>query len=116
MHFHHIYNRKTAIEFFQEFSTQPNGGNTYIGKMIDSIREDIEDRKILGNLDIDLSQEKPEILIINDGQDTVKTDKFSYKTNAISLLDGANEELKQLCIDNNGKYVFISHDGNIDIS
>jgi uncharacterized protein with von Willebrand factor type A (vWA) domain len=116
MHFHHIYDRKTAIEFFQQFSTEPNGGDTYIGKMIDSIREDIEDRKILGNLDIDLSQEKPEILIINDGQDSVKTDKFSYKTNAISLLDGANDELKQLCIDNNGKYVFISHDGNIDIS
>lgn len=37
-------------------------------------------------------------------QDTVKTDKFTYKTNAISLYSH-NEELQKLCVENDGKYV-----------
>lgn len=42
------------------------------------------------------------------GQDSVKTNKFTYKTNAISLVDHENDELKQLCIDTKGKYVYIT--------
>ena len=40
-------------------------------------------------------------------QDSVKTNAFSYKTNALTLVDGENPELKKLCIANKGKYVYI---------
>lgn len=46
-------------------------------------------------------------------QDSVKTTSFSYKTNAITLVDGMNEDLKQLCLQNKGKYVYIPNDGKV---
>jgi len=42
-------------------------------------------------------------------QDSVKTKEFVYKTNALSIIDGPNDELRELCIKNGGKYVFIDH-------
>lgn len=106
LNFTHIKDRKSALEFWKKFSTMPNGGDTYIGAMIDRINHQINNVKKLCNLDVDLSEEKPEILIINDGQDTVKTNNFSYKTNAISLYS-MNHELKNLCVKNDGKYVYV---------
>ena len=113
--FHHIYDKKSAIEFWQEFSTEPNGGDTRLGDMINYINDEINIHNTLHNLDVDLSSEKPEILAINDGQDSIKTDKFVYKTNAISLIDSKNNELKDLCLKNNGKYVFVEASGKVDI-
>ncbi len=65
------------------------------------------DHKKLFNLKVDLSKDQPEILVINDGQDTVKVNNLSWKTNAITLYDGANSELKNLCEKTEGKYVAI---------
>jgi len=113
LYFHHIYDRKSAIEFWQQFSTEPNGGDTALGDMINYINDEINVHHRLHNLNIDLSSEKPEVLAINDGQDSIKTDEFVYKTNAISLLDQSNEQLKELCLKNSGKYIFIEHDNNI---
>jgi len=66
--FTHIYNEKTALDFWKNFNDQPSGGDTEIGKIIEKIRIEIEDNHKLFNLDIDLSKEKPEILVINDGK------------------------------------------------
>ena len=100
---------KTGSPFWQQFSTLPNGGGTQVGKMISKIHDEVINNKRLMNLDVDLSEEQPEILVINDGQDSIGTNKFIYKTNAISLYQD-NEELKGLCVDNQGKYVTITSD------
>lgn len=42
------------------------------------------------------------------GQDSVKTKEFVYKTNAVTLVDGMNGELRDLCLKNKGKYVYIN--------
>ena len=57
----------------------------------------------------------PEILAISDGQDTCKVSKgqFDYKTNAVTLVDGKNKELQDLCVANHGKYVYITTGGEI---
>lgn len=111
LQFHHITNREEVIAFWQQFSNQPNGGTTEIGDMVKYIASEIAQKR-LHNLDIDLSEEKPEILVVNDGQDHVGTDKFPYKVNAVSLMQ-FSEELKDLCIETNGKQVKISEDNSI---
>jgi uncharacterized protein with von Willebrand factor type A (vWA) domain len=103
--FTHIYNKQTALAFWTTFSTCPNGGDTALGAMVNRVKECI-DNGFLHNLNVDLRQDKPEILAINDGNDSVKTSGFTYKTNAISLMR-ENEELKRLAIANDGKYVYI---------
>lgn len=108
--FHHLYDRASVMKFWTSFSTKPNGGDTNIGAMIDRVKTDTENNR-LANLSVDFSVDKPEILIVNDGQDSVKTSKFTYKTNAITLVDAENEELKKLCIQNNGKYVHVGYQG-----
>jgi uncharacterized protein with von Willebrand factor type A (vWA) domain len=107
LNFTHIHDRKTALEFWQTFSHFPNGGDTDIGAMINRIGDEIQQGRLM-NLNIDLREDRPEILVLNDGQDSVKTDNFPYKTNGMSLMDYDNEELRTLCLKNNGKYVFIS--------
>lgn len=109
LNFTHIYDRKTAIEFWTTFSTMPNGGDTQLGDMVNYIKDQIENKHQLCNLNVDLSKEKVEILSVNDGQDTIKTNNFTYKTNAISLMDCDNKELRELCLKNKGKYVFIDN-------
>jgi uncharacterized protein YlaN (UPF0358 family) len=106
--FTHIYDRKTALAFLSNFSTDPNGGDTAFGVMVNHIKNQISMKKLC-NLNVDLSEDKPEILGIADGQDSVKVKDFGYKTNAISLVDNENEELKQLCLDQEGKYIYINY-------
>lgn len=108
LHFHHIYNKKTALDFWSTFSTRPNGGTTRIGTMVNYVHNEITTKKKLHNLNIDLSEDKPEILIMNDGQDYVDTKDFPYKTNAITLIDSENPGLKDLCIGTGGKYIYIN--------
>jgi hypothetical protein len=105
MHFQHIHDRETVMKFWQSFSNEPSGGTTQVGKMVERIAADIAEGRLL-NLDIDLSQEKPEILVINDGQDDINTKAFPYKVNAICL-DEQNNQLKDLCIETKGKQVFV---------
>lgn len=108
LNFTHIYDRKTAIAFWSTFSNSPSGGTTKLGDIVNYIKDQIEVKKRLHNLDIDLSNERPEILAISDGQDSVQTNQFTYKTNAITLVDSENDELKKLCLETKGKYVYVN--------
>ncbi len=65
MHFTHLYDRKSVMDFWMKFSTQPNGGDTMLGHMVNYIKEQIEVGK-LHNLTVDFKEDKPEILAIND--------------------------------------------------
>jgi hypothetical protein len=107
--FTHVQNKEDVIKFWEKFSNYPNGGETRVGDMVEKVSDQIIKRKRLMNLDVDLSEEKPEILVINDGQDSIKTTKFPYKTNAICLMEN-NNELRKLCIDTNGKQVTVDTD------
>lgn len=111
MHFQHIHDRETVMKFWQTFSNDPDGGTTLVGEMVKRIASDISQGKLL-NLDIDLSQEKPEILVINDGSDSVGTDSFPYKVNAICL-EEQNNQLKELCIATKGKQVHVDYDDHV---
>lgn len=108
LHFQHIKDRDDVIKFWQTFSNEPNGGGTAIGDIVEYVADQVHSGK-LHNLDVNLSEEKPEILIINDGQDRVGTDEFPYKVNAISLMSFSNE-LKDLCIATEGKQIEITYD------
>jgi len=77
--------------------------------MVEYVAKEILEHKRLVNLDIDLSEEKPEILIINDGQDSIDSEKFPYKVNAISLME-FSDELKDLCNATEGKQIEITSD------
>lgn len=109
--FYHAFDKESAIGFWKQFSTRPNGGMTNLGNVINQVNNEIKKGK-LKNLDIDLRGEKVEILALNDGQDTIHTDNFAYKTNAISLMQ-SNDELKGLCLKNDGKYVFVDKSGEV---
>ena len=106
LHFTHIHNAATAFDFWKRFQTAPDGSGTDVGRIVEYIGEEVRSGK-LHNLDIDLKDSKPELLVINDGQDRIKTEAFTYKTNAVTLLQD-NEELKELCLKNFGKYVHIN--------
>lgn len=103
LHFKHITNRAEVINFWQTFSNSPNGGSTEVADMVERIANEIDEHKLC-NLDVDLFEEKPEILIINDGQDSINTDKFPYKVNAVTLME-YNEELRNLCLETGGKLI-----------
>ena len=108
LEFHHIKDREDVIRFWQQFSNEPNGGGTAVGEMVEHVANEIENKR-LHNLDIDLSEEKPEILIINDGQDSIGSNEFPYKVNAVSLME-FSDELKDLCLATGGKQVEITQD------
>ena len=103
LEFQHIKNREDVINFWQTFSNEPNGGMTEVGDMVNRIASEISSKKLM-NLDIDLSEEMPEILVINDGQDSIHSEKFPYKVNAITLMD-SNDDLRDLCLDTKGKLI-----------
>ena len=88
--------------------------DTRVGDHIKYINREINELNKLHNLNVDLSKEKVEILVINDGADSVKTNNFAYKTNAITLY-GMNNELKDLCIKNKGKYIYVKGSTSKDI-
>jgi hypothetical protein len=111
LYFHHIKDRKDVIDFWAQFSNHPNGGETHIGKMVEYVAKEVKNKR-LHNLNIDISEEKPEILVINDGYDTVKTKKFPYKVNSICL-SMKNHELKNLCVETKGKQIAIYEDESI---
>jgi hypothetical protein len=113
LRFQHIKDKEDVINFWSTFSNEPNGGTTEVGLMIDRISEEISNNKLM-NLNVDLSEEKPEILVINDGYDTIHSDNFPYKVNALCLME-ENEHLKNLCINSGGKKVYISEDNEITL-
>ncbi len=105
--FTHIHNRETALNFFKYINTSPSGGGTEVGPIIEEIRKEILDNHKLFNLNIDLSQEQPEILVINDGNDRIMTETLTWKTNAITLYED-NKDFEKLCKRTDGKYVHIN--------
>lgn len=111
LHFQHIHDKASVIRFWQTFSNDPNGGGTRVGSMVERVANSIKGKKLC-NLDIDLSEEKPEILIINDGEDRIDSDQFPYKVNAICLMN-QNNQLKDLCINTHGKQVFVDEDSSV---
>jgi hypothetical protein len=113
LRFQHIKDKEDVINFWSTFSNEPDGGMTEVGLMIDRISEEISNNKLM-NLNVDLSEEKPEILVINDGYDTIHSDNFPYKVNALCLME-ENEHLKNLCINSGGKKVYISEDNEITL-
>jgi len=112
MHFQHIHDRASVIKFWQTFSNDPNGGTTRIEDMVRKVSDDIINHKKLHNLKIDLSEELPEILIINDGEDHVSDRPFPYKVNAVCL-GNFNEKLKNLCVNTKGKKISVSFDSKV---
>jgi hypothetical protein len=114
LRFSHIHDSASAMAFWKTFRTNPNGGETDMGTIVDYIGKQIKSGKF-HNLDVDLSREKPEILIVNDGNDQVHADAFSYKTNALTLLRN-NDELRDLCKANGGRYVHVSNDSKVHYS
>jgi len=112
MHFHHVHDKASVIRFWQQFSNRPNGGMTRVGDMVKKVATEVIHNKRLMNLNIDLSEEKPEILVINDGQDNIHSSQFPYKVNAICL-DQMNNQLKDLCIATHGKKVHVDHSGEV---
>ena len=109
LEFQHIKNREDVIKFWQTFSNEPNGGGTDIGGIVQYVADEVMHSRRLHNLDVDLSEEKPEILIINDGQDSVGSDAFPYKVNAVSLME-FSDELKDLCLATEGKQIQVTYD------
>jgi hypothetical protein len=111
LHFQHITNKEEVIRFWQTFSNEPNGGGTEVADMVEYIAGEISTGKLC-NLRVNLSQEKPEILIINDGQDSIDTEAFPYKVNAVSLME-FNDELRDLCLATGGKQIKVTEDERI---
>jgi uncharacterized protein with von Willebrand factor type A (vWA) domain len=111
MCFQHVHDRASVVKFWQHFSNEPNGGMTRVGDMVERIASEVGQRRLM-NLDIDLSEEKPEILVINDGQDSIHSSAFPYKVNAICL-DEQNNQLKKLCIATHGKQVHVDSESNV---
>lgn len=111
LHFQHIKDRDDVIKFWQTFSNHPNGGFTEVGKMVEHIANEIENKRLC-NLDVDLSEERPEILVINDGLDDIGVEEFPYKVNALSLFC-LSDELKNLCIKTGGRQIEIDSDSKI---
>jgi hypothetical protein len=107
LEFQHIKDRDDVIKFWQTFSNEPNGGGTAIGDIVEYVANEVTNGT-LHNLDVNLSEEKPEILIINDGQDSVGSDAFPYKVNAVSLMQ-FSDELKDLCLATEGKQIEITY-------
>lgn len=111
LNFQHIHDKETVIKFWQTFSNDPNGGMTEVGQMVDRIAEEVKKKRLM-NLKVDLSEEKPEILVINDGADPINTEAFPYKVNAICL-GQRNPELRKLCIETKGKQVDVSENSKV---
>ncbi len=111
LNFQHIKDREDVINFWQTFSNDPNGGMTEVGDMVEHISNEISSGKLC-NLDVNLSEEKPEILVINDGQDDIGTDQFPYKVNAVSLMSFSSQ-LKDLCLNTGGKQIEVTEDDQV---
>jgi len=111
LRFTHIKNEEDVITFWKKFSNRPNGSFTNIGRIVKDVARSVKSKNFY-NLGIDLSEEQPEILIVNDGQDEVGYDEFPYKVNAISLMQ-FSDELKDLCVATGGKQIGIDYNDRI---
>jgi len=112
LNFTHIKNEEDVNKFWKTFSNYPGGGQTDMGRIVNYVADEIQKKRKLHNLSVDLSQELPEILIINDGQDRVHG-TFKYKVNAISLMS-LSTQLKDLCVGTGGKQIYIDPNKKVE--
>jgi hypothetical protein len=107
--FIHIKDEKDVEKFWRYwYNSEPCGGGTDIGRIVDAVRGEIQSGKFF-NLKDDLSVETPEILILNDGQDNANTKNFGYKVNAISLIQ-FSDQLKRLCLNSGGRQIRVKNE------
>lgn len=105
--FVHLFDRASAMNFWKTFSYECYAGGTDLSSMVERVKLHVDSKNFFG-LNQDLSEEKPEILVIADGNDSIRN-SFPYRVNAITLVDYFNEQWKKLCIETEGKYVFIDN-------
>jgi uncharacterized protein with von Willebrand factor type A (vWA) domain len=111
--FTHLKDAKDVKEFWKHFSNRPNGSLTDIGRIVSNIAKKVAGGCGFYNIPkVDLSKTRPEILIINDGEDRIGYDSFPYKVNAISIFKH-NTELEKLCVNSGGKQIVIKGNGEI---
>ena len=66
--FHHIKNKQDVMNFWTSvYNRSPGGGGTDIGSIINQLEIEVNSGNFFST-GLDLSEEKPEVLIINDGQ------------------------------------------------
>lgn len=106
----YIHNKESALKFIKNFSTRPSGRNTNIGNVIRQLDEKINTGYLAG---IDLKGEKPEILIIADGQDNPGT-ITNYKTNILTIVQ-YNEKMKNFALSTGGLYANIDLNNKLKI-
>jgi hypothetical protein len=113
LNFQHLKNKSDVNKFWSTMSNYPSGSCTDMGRIVEYVSNEVKGGKRLHNLTgLNLSQEKPEILIINDGQDHCNSKQFPYKVNAISLMEFSTQ-LKNLCVATGGKQVQVTTDGEV---
>jgi hypothetical protein len=111
MYFKHVKDRDSVMEFWMSHCNNPNGGMTDVGAMVERINSEVSTGSFF-NLNVDLSQERPEILVINDGNDRVQDKGVEYKVNAVSI-SMLSPTLKQLCFKNGGKQIEIDYNNGV---
>jgi hypothetical protein len=105
-----LNDRESALHFWKTYPYYCDGGDTRVGDVVKSVAEEVKTPGFFG-LDVDYSDEeyRPEILVIHDGEDTVKAKKFDYKVNSICLYKN-NNELKTVSMNSQGMYVYIDEE------
>lgn len=95
-----VFTAEQADKYLEDYKC-PGGGNTEVNNVILQAHAWIKSGYVKG---INLEGLQPEVLIINDGQDSVDpTHKLEFPVHAIMLHRG-NPELKQLCLNSGGTF------------
>lgn len=96
-HISYIETKQQAVEFAKTMRIHCGGGATNVAHVIEQITCRIDNNlfKIEG--------ENPQIVVMNDGQDTVNPFLLKYTTNAF-ILGQDNEGFKSLIVSNGGHY------------
>lgn len=95
-----VETREEALETIKNWPS-PQGGNTEVGKIIKTTQEEIKMGRI-GPHTL-ASDERPEIVVINDGQDRIEPITTVAPVHAI-VIEAPNPALKRLCESSGGKY------------
>lgn len=63
----HVKNREDALNFWKKYAFPAYGGGTNAAGCVREVERQIDGRDFFG-LGVDLSEERPEILLLHDGQ------------------------------------------------
>ena len=106
----HIYDKKTALQFWTNYEFEADAGGTNLGGAIGQVKKQIEGGNFF-NLNIDLSEDEDiEILVVSDANDSI-SGTFPWKVNALTLMDSLNKGLRDMCVQSDGKYIYITETG-----